>query len=261
GAGKSSLINYLALLAYQKGLKVGVIAVDPSSPFTGGALLGDRIRMNEIVNNPEIFVRSMATRGSLGGLAKTTYEAGLILDALGKEIIFIETVGVGQSELDIINTVDTVAVVLVPESGDEFQALKAGLMEIAHILVINKADREGGDNLKRKLEEIIAFQNQALWEIPVLLTSALKKEGLAQLLEMILKHKDYLIKNNLLEEIRKKQIENRLKSLLMENLEKKLLEETQNKFDYKNLILEILKGKIDPYNAAKKLAEKLFFGY
>lgn len=158
GAGKSTLVFHLAKLLRNEGKRVGIIAVDPTSPFTGGSLLGDRVRMNELALDNGVFIRSMATRGSLGGLSKKAIEAGDILDASGFDYIIFETVGVGQSELDIVKVADTVIVVLVPESGDSIQAMKAGLMEIADIFVLNKSDREGADIAVNAIKSVLSFR-------------------------------------------------------------------------------------------------------
>jgi GTPase len=197
GAGKSTITNGLTKLIREKGYKVGIIAVDPTSPFTGGALLGDRIRMQEIGTSDDVFIRSMATRGSLGGLAKKAKEACQVLDAAGKDFIIIETVGVGQSELDIAQTADTTIVVLVPESGDAVQAMKAGLMEIGDIFVINKSDREGADVLAVALRTMLhlKMKEENNWESKVVKTIGTQDKGTEELFLEILRHKVYLESN------------------------------------------------------------------
>ena len=186
GGGKSTIVGKLTSVAREKGLSVGIIAVDPTSPFSGGAVLGDRIRMHQHYLDDEVFIRSMATRGSHGGLPRTASAVMKLLDAFGKDIIFIETVGVGQTELDIMETVDATVVVLVPEAGDTIQTMKAGLMEIADIFAVNKADRPGADSLVADLE-IMLHQSpkQDWWQVPVLPTQAVNEIGTRELYEQI----------------------------------------------------------------------------
>jgi LAO/AO transport system kinase len=222
GAGKSTLTNALVKLLINKGYKVGVIAIDPTSPFTGGALLGDRIRMTEVGMLDGVYIRSMATRGSLGGLSMNVVEACDVLDASGKDFILIETVGVGQSELDIAKTADSTIVVLVPESGDAIQAMKAGLMEIADIFVLNKSDREGADGVAATLKNIIHLKppTEDNWIINVLKTVGSLNKGIEELLAEIDKHKKHLEESGWL---KKKRIT---------NLTKKIYELVHNKLDY-----------------------------
>ena len=192
GGGKSSLIAALAHLYRAGNEEVGVVAVDPTSPFSGGALLGDRIRMNDLANDRGIFIRSMATRGSLGGLAATSKEVIDLMDAFGLTRLLIETVGVGQTELEITGAVDTVVVVLVPESGDGIQAMKAGLMEIADIFVVNKADRPGADHVLNDLQSALHLRAGGAWAIPVLKTVAQTGEGVPELLDAVDRHREHL---------------------------------------------------------------------
>lgn len=220
GAGKSSLTNCLVKLLTDNGYKVGVIAVDPTSPFTGGALLGDRIRMQEIGMLPGVFIRSMATRGSLGGLSQNVSEACDILDASGKDFILIETVGVGQSELDIAQTADTVLVVLVPESGDAVQAMKAGLMEIADIFVLNKADRQGADGIAATIKNIIHLKpaNEFNWTINVLKTISTQNKGIEELMKEINSHFSYMKENGFLQKRRKDNLRKKIFELVNDRL-------------------------------------------
>lgn len=254
GAGKSTLTNALVKLLAVKGFKVGVIAIDPTSPFTGGALLGDRIRMTDIGMLDGVYIRSMATRGSLGGLSMNVVEACDVLDASGKDFILIETVGVGQSELDIAKTADTTIVVLVPESGDAIQAMKAGLMEIADIFVLNKSDREGADGVAATLKNIIHLKppTEDNWIINVLKTVGSQNKGLEELLVEIEKHKAHLEDSGYL---KKKRIG---------NLTKKIYELVHNKLDYtfwddkkkKDLeasLEELYEKKKDPYSYVDSL--------
>ncbi len=215
GAGKSTLTNKLTQLYRKQGKQVGIIAVDPTSPFTGGALLGDRIRMNDVVTDDGVFVRSMATRGSLGGLSKKTREAADILDASGKDIILIETVGVGQSELEIAQTADTVIVVLVPESGDAIQAMKAGLMEIADFFIMNKSDRQGAEQAVTALKTILSFRAQKDgWFAEVVKTVAHEGKGIDDVLTMIEKHNTFALEAKVIHQRRSQRIVDRVKELV-----------------------------------------------
>lgn len=249
GAGKSTLTNSLVKLLVSQGYKVGVIAIDPTSPFTGGALLGDRIRMTDVGMLDGVYIRSMATRGSLGGLSMNVVEACDVLDASGKDFILIETVGVGQSELDIAKTADSTIVVLVPESGDAIQAMKAGLMEIADIFVLNKSDREGADGVAATLKNIIHLKppTEDNWIINVLKTVGSLNKGIEELLAEIEKHKKHLEESGWL---KKKRIA---------NLTKKIYELVHNRLDYtfwndekrKTLaenLDELYEKKQDPYS-------------
>ncbi len=220
GAGKSTLTNNLLKALSESGKKTGVIAVDPTSPFTGGALLGDRIRMQESGLLKNVFIRSMATRGSLGGLCKSVVEACDVLDASGMDYIIIETVGVGQSELDIAQTADTVIVVLVPESGDAVQAMKAGLMEIADIFVLNKSDREGADAVAATLKNIIHLKpaSEDGWTINVLKTIGSRSEGTIELLDEVKKHQAHLNATGFLNIRRKKHLAVKIEELVHNKL-------------------------------------------
>lgn len=231
GAGKSTLTNALVKLLVEKNFYVGVIAVDPTSPFTGGALLGDRIRMSEIGVHPNVFIRSMASRGSLGGLTKFASEAGDVFDYAGFDFTIYETVGVGQSELDIANNVDTTVVVLVPESGDSIQAMKAGLMEIGDIFVMNKSDRAGADQAVAALQFILSFKehNESSWLPPIIKTIASEYKGIEELYSKILEHKDYLIKNSLFKSRRLLRFKSRIKDLVTNQLRKELWTTERNK--------------------------------
>jgi LAO/AO transport system kinase len=258
GAGKSSLANCLTKLLIEKGFKVGIIAVDPTSPFTGGALLGDRIRMHDKSMHEAVFIRSMATRGSLGGLSKKAREACEVLDASGKDFIIIETVGVGQSELDIAQTADTTIVVLVPESGDAVQAMKAGLMEIGDIFVINKSDREGSDALGVALRTMLHLKikkDSSQGETPVVKTVALQNKGIEKLFDFILLHKKYLESNGKLVEKRKENLVKQINELINDKLEDKFWTVDKKKLLDKNLI-KISSREITPYDFVDELFKK-----
>lgn len=218
GAGKSTITNRLARLYRQEGKNVGVIAVDPTSPFTGGALLGDRVRMSDLEMDDGIFIRSMASRGSLGGLSKKAMEAGDILDSAGCSVIIYETVGVGQSELDIAGAADTTVVVLVPESGDSIQAMKAGLMEIADFFVLNKADRAGADQAEMSLKMVLHFREDAGWNPDVLRSVASEGKGVEEILSKIDEHRRFLDGSGGLGRRRRARLENRIRALVADRL-------------------------------------------
>lgn len=254
GAGKSTLTNCLIKLMNEKGYKVGVIAVDPTSPFTGGALLGDRIRMQEAGLLENVFIRSMATRGSLGGLSRNVVEACDVLDASGKDFIIIETVGVGQSELDIAQTADTTIVVLVPESGDAVQAMKAGLMEIADIFVVNKSDREGADGIVSIIKNIIHLKPPSKdgWTIEVLKTTGSLSEGIDVLFEQIIKHKNHLEQSGYLNVKRKEHLNKKIIELVNNKLEVKFWDSKRLK-ELNDRLDSILEKKDDPYTYVENL--------
>lgn len=254
GAGKSTITNNLAKLMREKGYKIGIIAVDPTSPFTGGALLGDRIRMQEIGIDDEVFIRSMATRGSLGGLAKMAKEACEVLDASGKDFIIIETVGVGQSELDIAQTADTTIVVLVPESGDAVQTMKAGLMEIGDIFVINKTDREGADVLAVALRTMLHLKMKESddWETKVVKTIGLQNKGITELFGEIERHKAYLETNGKMNAKRKENLIKQINELVNNKLEVKFWSNDRKKALDKS-IADILSRKTNPYDFVDEL--------
>jgi LAO/AO transport system kinase len=218
GAGKSTITSRLAMHYRERGLGVGIIAVDPTSPFSGGALLGDRVRMGEVETDTGVFIRSMASRGSLGGLSRTAVEAADVLDAAGKEIIIMETVGVGQSELDIAGAADTTVVVLVPESGDSIQAMKAGLMEIADFFVLNKADRAGADQAVMSIQMILHFREAAEWNPSVLKATASTGAGITEIAELIDAHRVHLEKCGALALKRRKRMQQRITGLVSETL-------------------------------------------
>lgn len=256
GAGKSTLTNALIKLLVSKNYFVGIIAVDPTSPFTGGALLGDRIRMSEIGTHPNVFIRSMASRGSLGGLSQFASEAGDVFDFAGFDFTIYETVGVGQSELDVANNVDTTIVVLVPESGDSIQAMKAGLMEIGDIFVMNKSDRAGSDQAVASLQFILSFKehDEKTWLPPIIKTIASENRGIEELYQKILEHKEFLMKNNQLSLKREQRFKNRIKDLISNYLKKELWNDERIKIlDEK--IQMIFKSKEKVSNVVRELVE------
>lgn len=257
GSGKSTLTAQLIKLFRRAKRKVGVVAVDPTSPFTGGAVLGDRIRMMEFSTDPGVFIRSMASRGSLGGLSRKAQDVADVMDAAGFEIIIFETVGVGQTELDIADTADTVVVVLVPESGDAIQTMKAGLMEIADIFVVNKSDREGTDKLKMELEMMLNLRpkDEARWKPPILSTTAHQGVGMDLLRERMDTHREYLEKNGLLGKKRKARINNKIKSILQSRLLEDFWSETNRELFEEKMDL-VLNNKLSPYELVEFLLKQ-----
>lgn len=259
GAGKSTIVDRLtSLLVKEKKKKVGIIAVDPTSPFTGGALLGDRIRMQDLTTQDGVFIRSMATRGSYGGLATTTKEVSIVLDAFGKDFILIETVGVGQVELDVVNACDTTIVIFVPESGDSIQAMKAGLMEIADIFVVNKSDREGAKRMVSELDMILDIRRKnGGWEYPILSTEAINNKGIDLLLVKIFEHKKFLTDNGVLEQHRKNQIKIDLKKIIELKVKELADEKILNSLDIEEMAEKVYKGEDDPYSAGERILNQL----
>lgn len=253
GAGKSSLTDKLAKYYVDRGQKVGIIAIDPTSPFTGGSILGDRIRMNDLTTNPNVFIRSMGTRGHLGGLASSTHLVKMILDSAGADVIFIETVGVGQSEVEIVQTADTVLMVMVPGLGDDIQSLKAGIMEIGDVFAINKSDLPGADRAKIDIQNMLTFLPEKEWYPPVEMVSVKENTGIDSLAEAIEKHRTHLSEHGRLSERRKRNSRNELIDLLYDKLYRRLV--TQGKFD--DYLEQIVEKKLDPYSAIDQLLEDL----
>jgi len=286
GAGKSTLTEQLVRVYRERGLKVAVIAVDPTSPFTGGALLGDRIRMESVSLDPGVFIRSMATRGAQGGLATTTEEVADVLDAFGFDRILIETVGVGQTELDVAATAETTVLVLVPESGDGIQTLKAGVMEIAELYVINKSDRPGADKLRQEIEVMLgirkgnAFVNvkahhgrldgekvgrkhlptvqpSNAWEAPVILTVASKGEGISNLLTALDKHHEYLESSGKLVDRRKRRLAARTRAVLNRAIRQWVLDETRAEDLMAQRLDDVAAGTRSPYDVAAEVLDRV----
>lgn len=253
GAGKSTLVSSLARRFSEKS-DVAVVVVDPTSPFTGGALLGDRVRMSGLTENPKIFIRSMASRGSLGGLAQTTGNVLTIFEAFGCDYIIVETIGVGQVEIDVAKSCDTIILILVPESGDGVQVMKAGLLEISDIIVVNKADREGADALLRELSVLVG-QNQRGWSIPVLKTIATKEAGVDELITAIDQHHQYLIASGDLKNKSKERIRETIQSLI----ESKIRYEFQKKLsseELSKLVDKVYHQKISPFKAVEDILSR-----
>jgi LAO/AO transport system kinase len=255
GAGKSSIVNQLAKKFRDKNKKVGIIAIDPTSPFTGGAILGDRIRMQDLTLDEDIYIRSMGSRGALGGLSRASYDAVKVLDAAGMDYIIIETVGVGQSEVDIIKLADIVALVLIPGMGDEVQAIKAGVMEIGDIFLVNKSDRDGSDRLVTEIEMNLDLNpNKNVFKPPIIKTVAVTGEGIGELDETINQVYKQLMDNGMLFNKRKERIEQELQELIREIHLKKIITAFSAKIE--TITDKILKKEIDPYSAANTILEK-----
>ena len=257
GAGKSSLLNRVTGKFREKDHRVGIIAIDPTSPFTGGALLGDRIRMQAHSEDPEVFVRSLASRGSLGGISNCTDEVVDLMDAFGKDLVLIETVGVGQSELEISEKAHTVVVVLVPESGDGIQAMKAGLMEIGDIFVMNKADHDDAESAAREIEDTLRLKDipDGEWEPRVVLTSARMETGIDDLIEVIGEHRLYLEAGGHFTRIRKKILSSRVRNALMDRMERRLRASDRVRELLEQRMESVYKGELSPYRLVRELEE------
>ncbi|MCX6173630.1 MAG: methylmalonyl Co-A mutase-associated GTPase MeaB [Ignavibacteriales bacterium] len=254
GAGKSTLTNQLTKFYRKQNKKVGIIAVDPTSPFTGGALLGDRVRMSEVGCDDNVFIRSMATRGSLGGLSKKTIDAADVLDAAGYDIIIFETVGVGQSELDVAKAADTTIVVLVPESGDSIQAMKAGLMEIADFFVLNKSDRPGSDTAMTALKTILMMRdhNEKSWLPNIIKAVASENSGTKEIADEISRHHQFLEQNGLLKQNREKNYKVRIKEIVEHLLKDEFWKERRAE-SLQASLSKVVEGETSPYQIAETL--------
>lgn len=256
GSGKSTLIEKIIREYRRQGKIVGVVAVDPTSPFTGGAFLGDRIRMQELTTDEGVFIRSMASRNYPGGIAKATKDAIKILDAAGNDIIIVETVGAGQSEVEIIKVAHSVVVIHAPGLGDEIQAIKAGLMEIADIFVVNKADRENSDKAVMDIQTILQLNNkEKTWKTPILKTIALTGKGVSELVKKLEEHRQFLEKEHKKSLLR---AEAELTEALKEKVVSTIIEGLKSEEKFKQLLNEILEKKIDPGSAAEKLLQEKF---
>jgi LAO/AO transport system kinase len=264
GAGKSTLVTHLVRELRRRDRKIGVIAVDPSSPFSGGAILGDRIRMMELAGDPNVFIRSMASRGSLGGLSASTRDVVRAMDAAGYNPIIIETIGTGQAEVEVMRAVQTVLVVCAPGMGDEIQAIKAGILEIADIFVVSKADKPGADQTVAELAMLLSLdphrrqhdKSQHYWRIPVLKTSAIKDQGIIELVDAIEHHHQYLVESGMLANRAQRQVRSEVESLVIHAVIQALRGEvTQD--EWQKLIEDITTRERDPYNVATELQKRL----
>lgn len=259
GAGKSSLVDCLTSLLRQKGETVGIVAVDPTSPFTGGALLGDRIRMQNHATDRGVFIRSMGTRGSLGGLAHTTADVVKAMDAFGFSRVIVETVGVGQAELDIMHLADTVVVVLTPGAGDAIQTIKAGIMEIADVFVINKSDLPGSDKITAEVEMMLDMQGyQQKWRPPVIKTSTLSGQGIEELLEAIENHRNHLLQEKALGEKRWSRARNETLELAQHIWQRIITRELEH---IRPILDAVARREKDPYQGAREITSYLLKKY
>ncbi len=253
GVGKSTLIGALTKARREAGRTVGVLSVDPSSPFTQGALLGDRIRLVDHFLDPGVFIRSMANRGALGGLSEAALQAALLLDAAGRDDVFIETVGVGQAEVDIIDHADTIVLVLMPGSGDSIQALKAGVMEIPDVIVINKADHPLVDTMVREIRGVLALAPDKEWRVPIVKTEAARGEGIDKLVGHLDGHREYIRAHGLLLERRRRNLRNEVLALATARLRRRLEERLVGDASFQELLEEVVARRLDPATAADRL--------
>jgi len=256
GSGKSTLIFALARALRAQDKKVGIVAVDPTSPFTRGALLGDRIRMQGLTSDPGVFIRSMASRGAIGGLAPATMDVVTVLDAVGKDVVIVETVGAGQDEVEIMDAAHTVVVVTVPGTGDEIQAIKAGIFEIAHILVVNKADLPRADLLARQLAEFVNLEREDGWRVPVVQTVAIRDDGVTSLVEALEAHRQHLLSTTALERVRREQARRRLLSALHRQLWGLVEQTVQSEGGWEEAVEAVAQRQVDPFTAAQEIMRR-----
>jgi LAO/AO transport system kinase len=257
GAGKSTLIAAMTKTRREQGHEVGVISIDPSSPFTQGALLGDRIRLTEHFLDPGVFIRSMANRGALGGLSEATLQAALLMDASGKDDVLLETVGVGQAEVDIIDHADTVVLVLIPGSGDSVQALKAGVMEIPDIIVVNKAEHPLTDTMVREIRGVLSLAPQKGWRVPIVKTEAARGHGVDELIEQLEAHRAWLTEEGALAERRRKNLRNEVLAICAHRMRVRLEEALERDDEFARLLDDVEARKVDPASAATTLLERV----
>jgi LAO/AO transport system kinase len=265
GVGKSTLIGALTKAKREAGRTVGVLSVDPSSPFTQGALLGDRIRLTEHFLDQGVFIRSMANRGALGGLSEAALQAALLLDAAGREDVFVETVGVGQAEIDIIDHADTIVLVLMPGSGDSIQALKAGVMEIPDVIVINKADHPLTDTMVREIRGVLSLANlddrseedaAKRWRVPIVKTEATRGVGVDELVTRLDEHREHILAAGQLEERRRRNLHNEVLAIATARMRRRLEEELSEDEEFRNLLEQVVERRLDPASAATTLLER-----
>ena len=256
GVGKSTLIGRLIENARARDRTIAVLSIDPSSPFTKGALLGDRIRLSDHFLDRGVFIRSMASRGSLGGLSEATLQAALLMDASGKDDVFLETVGVGQAEVDIIDHADTVVLVLMPGSGDSIQAMKAGVMEIPDVIVVNKSDHPLTDTMVREVRGVLSLGPQEGWRVPILKTEASRGEGIEELAEKIGEHHDFIREEGTLAERRRRNLMNEVLALAAGRQRRRLEAQVRDDESVQELLDEVVARRLDPASAAARLLER-----
>jgi GTPase len=255
GSGKSTLLG--ALTKYERGLgrTVGVLSIDPSSPFTQGALLGDRIRLADHFLDPGVFIRSMASRGALGGLSEAALQATLLMDAAGRDLILLETVGVGQADVDIVDHADTIVLVLMPGSGDSIQALKAGIMEIPDVIVVNKADHPLTDTMVREIKGVLALGPRGDWEVPVIRTEAVRGRGVEEVAQALADHRAHIEAQGALETRRRRNLMNEVVSLATLHMRRELEASVIEDPDVRDLLDRVVAREIDPATAAERILE------
>jgi LAO/AO transport system kinase len=263
GVGKSTLIGALTRARREAGRTVGVLSIDPSSPFTHGALLGDRIRLGEHFLDPGVFIRSMANRGALGGLSEAALQAALLLDAAGREDVFVETVGVGQAEVDIIDHADTVVLVLMPGSGDSIQALKAGVMEIPDVIVINKADHPLTDTMVREIRGVLSLANYDAdsdagrrWRVPIVKAEAAHGRGVPELVERLEEHRAQLLAGGEIAARRRRNLRSEVLALASARMRRRLEEEVRADPEFERLLEDVVERRLDPASAAAALLDR-----
>jgi LAO/AO transport system kinase len=255
GVGKSTLLGALTKLERERERTVGVLSIDPSSPFTKGALLGDRIRLADHFLDPGVFIRSMANRGALGGLSEAALQAALLMDASGRDVILLETVGVGQAEVDIIDHADTVVLVLMPGSGDSIQALKAGVMEIPDVIVVNKSDHPLTDTMVREIKGVLALGPREGWRVPIVRTEAARGDGVPELLEKLAEHREFIEAEGTLSERRQRNLMNEVLAIATYRMRRELEASIREDPGVKELLDRVVSRELDPASAAAEILE------
>jgi LAO/AO transport system kinase len=255
GVGKSTLLSAMTKLERSRGRTVAVLSIDPSSPYTKGALLGDRIRLADHFLDPGVFIRSMANRGALGGLSEATLQAALLMDASGRDVVLLETVGVGQAEVDIIDHADTVVLVLMPGSGDSIQALKAGVMEIPDVIVVNKADHPLTDTMIREIKGVIALGPRHGWQVPIVRTEALRDEGIEELAEKLAEHRAFIEAEGTLSERRRRNLMNEVLAIATFRMRRELESSVSEDSEVQELLDRVVRRELDPASAASRILE------
>ena len=253
GVGKSTLLAALTKLERERDRTIGVLSIDPSSPFTKGALLGDRIRLADHFLDPGVFIRSMASRGALGGLSEAALQTALLMDASGRDVILLETVGVGQAEVDIIDHADTVVLVLMPGSGDSIQALKAGVMEIPDVIVVNKADHPLTDTMVREVKSVLALGPQEGWEVPIVRTEAVRGEGVEELLEKLAEHRAHIEAEGALSDRRRRNLMNEVLAIAAFRMRRELEAAVREDPEVQELLDRVVSRELDPASAAVQI--------
>jgi LAO/AO transport system kinase len=256
GVGKSTLLGALTKLERAREKTVGVLSIDPSSPFTHGALLGDRIRLSDHFLDPGVFIRSMANRGALGGLSEAALQAALLMDASGRDLILLETVGVGQAEVDVIDHADTVVLVLMPGSGDSVQALKAGVMEIPDVIVVNKADHPLTDTMVREIKSVLALGPHQGWQVPIVKAQAVRDEGIEELADKLSEHRAYIEAEGTLSERRRRNLMNEVLAIATFRMRRELEASVREDPDVQDLLDRVVSRELDPASAATTILER-----